>query len=159
MLKLKAIIFFLGIVLWGSPVLAQDVSVCSFDLTLMAHFVRGDLSEVPATLNFIRENAPKIRNELCKDESVQKKLTHMAGSLYWTERPRYSSVPVAYTRYMDFSDQEINGKIMTAEDNAVYNLVMDYMISKYDMLYALAKKTSLQKKGVDALIDITDKNH
>ena len=145
--KLNAIVFFLGTVLWGTQALAQDVNVCSFDLKLMTYFVRGDLSEVPATLNFIRGYAPKIRNELCKDESVQKKLTHMAGSLYWTERPRYSSVPVAYTRYMDFSDQEINGRILTAEDNAVYNLVMDYMISKYDMLYALAKKTSLQKNS------------
>ena len=142
--KLNTIIFFLGIVLWGTPVLAQDVSVCSFDLTLMAHFVRGDLSEVPATLNFIRENAPKIRDELCKDESVQKKLTHMAGTLYTTQRPGNSSIPIAYTKYKNFSGQEINGKIMTAEENAVYNLVMDYMISKYDMLYALAKKTSLQ---------------
>ena len=61
--KLNAIVFFLGIALWSAPSLAQDVNVCSFDLTLMAHFVRGDLSEVPATLNFIRENAPKIRNE------------------------------------------------------------------------------------------------
>ena len=144
MLKLKAIVLFLGIVLWSAPVLAQEVNVCSFDSTLMVHFVRGNLTEVPATLDYIKENAPKIRNEICKNELVQSKLTRLAGSLYWTERPRYSSVPVAYTRYMDFSDQEINGRILTAEDNAVYNLVMDYMISKYDMLYALAKKTSLQ---------------
>lgn len=144
MLKLKAIVLFLGIVLWSAPVLAQEVNVCSFDSTLMVHFVRGNLTEVPATLDYIKESAPKIRNEICKNELVQSKLTRLAGSLYWTERPRYSSVPVAYTRYMDFSDQEINGRILTAEDNAVYNLVMDYMISKYDMLYALAKKTSLQ---------------
>ena len=142
--KLNAIVFFLGTVLWSAPVLAQEVNVCSFDSTLMVHFVRGNLTEVPATLDYIKENAPKIRNEICKNELVQSKLTRLAGSLYWTERPRYSSVPVAYTRYMDFSDQEINGRILTAEDNAVYNLVMDYMISKYDMLYALAKKTSLQ---------------
>ena len=113
----------------------------------MVHFVRGNLTEVPATLDYIKENSPKIRNEICKNELVQSKLTRLAGSLYWTERPRYTSVPVAYTRYMDFSDQEINGRILTAEDNAVYNLVMDYMISKYDMLYALAKKTSLQKNS------------
>ena len=147
MLKLKAIVLFLGIVLWSAPVLAQEVNVCSFDSTLMVHFVRRNLTEVPATLDYIKENAPKIRNEICKNELVQSKLTRLAGSLYWTERPRYSSVPVAYTRYMDFSDQEINGRILTAEDNAVYNLVMDYMISKYDMLYALAKKTSLQKNS------------
>ncbi len=144
MLKLKAIVLFLGIVLWSAPVLAQEVNVCSFDSTLMVHFVRRNLTEVPATLDYIKENAPKIRNEICKNELVQSKLTRLAGSLYWTERPRYTSVPVAYTRYMDFSDQEINGRILTAEDNTVYNLVMDYMISKYDMLYALAKKTSLQ---------------
>ena len=147
MLKLKAIVLFLGIVLWSAPVLAQEVNVCSFDSTLMVHFVRGNLTEVPATLDYIKENAPKIRNEICKNELVQSKLTRLAGSLYWTERPRYTSVPVAYTRYMDFSDQELNGRILTAEDNAVYNLVMDYMISKYDMLYALAKKTSLQKNS------------
>ena len=147
MRKLVAIVLFLGIVLWSAPVLAQEVNVCSFDSTLMVHFVRGNLTEVPATLDYIKENSPKIRNEICKNELVQSKLTRLAGSLYWTERPRYSSVPVAYTRYMDFSDQEINGRILTAEDNAVYNLVMDYMISKYDMLYALAKKTSLQKNS------------
>lgn len=147
MRKLVAIVLFLGIVLWGSPSLAQDVNVCSFDSTLMVHFVRGNLSEVPATLDYIKENAPKFRNEICKNELVQSKLTRMAGSLYRTERPGYSSVPVAYTRYKNFSNREINGRILTAEDNAVYNLVMDYMISKYDMLYALAKKTSLQKNS------------
>ena len=144
MLKLNAIVFFLGTVLWGTPALAQDVNVCSFDLKLMTYFVRGDLSEVPATLDFIRGYAPKIRNEICKDESVQKKLTHMAGTLYTTQRPGNSSIPITYTKYMNFSGQEVNGRTLTAEENAVYNLIMDYMISKYDMLYALAKKTSLQ---------------
>ena len=43
MLKLKAIVLFLGIVLWSAPVLAQEVNVCSFDLKLMTYFVRGDL--------------------------------------------------------------------------------------------------------------------
>ena len=103
MLTLKAIVLFLGIVLWSAPVLAQEVNVCSFDSTLMVHFVRGNLSEVPATLDYIKENAPKFRNEICKNELVQSKLTRLAGSLYRTERPGYSSVPVAYTRYMDFS--------------------------------------------------------
>ena len=145
--KLNAIVFFLGTVLWGTPSLAQEVNVCSFDSTLMVHFVRGDLSEVPATLDYIKENAPKFRNEICKNELVQSKLTRLAGSLYQTERPGYSSIPVAYTGYKNFSNREINGRILTAEDNAVYNLVMDYMISKYDMLYALAKKTSLQKNS------------
>jgi hypothetical protein len=145
--KLNAIVFFLGIVLWSTPVLAQEVNVCSFDSALMVHFVRGNLSEVPAILDYIKENAPKVRNEICKDESMQSKLTHLAGSLYRTERPGYSSVPVAYTKYKNFSGQEVNGRILTAEENAVYNLVMDYMISKYDMLYALAKKTSLQKNS------------
>lgn len=147
MRKLFAIVFFLGIVLWGTPVLAQDVNVCSFDSTLMVHFVRGDLSEVPAILDYIKENAPKIRNELCKDELMQSELTHLAGKLYWTDRPGHVSVPIAYTRYMNFGGQEINGRTLTEEENAVYNLVMDYMISKYDMLYALAKKTSLQKNS------------
>ena len=113
----------------------------------MVHFVRGDLSEVPAILDYIKENAPKIRNELCKDELMQSELTHLAGKLYWTERPGQSSVPVAYTRYMNFSGREVNGRTLTVEENAAYNLVMDYMISKYDMLYALAKKTSLQKNS------------
>ena len=144
MRKLFAIVFFLGIVLWGTPVLAQDVNVCSFDSTLMVHFVRGDLSEVPAILDYIKENAPKIRNELCKDELMQSELTHLAGKLYWTDRPGHVSVPIAYTRYMNFGGQEVNGRTLTEEENAVYNLVIDYMISKYDMLYALAKKTSLQ---------------
>ena len=147
MRKLFAIVFFLGIVLWGTPALAQDVNVCSFDSTLMVHFVRGDLSEVPAILDYIKENAPKIRNELCKDELMQSELTHLAGMLYWTDRPGHVSVPIAYTRYMNFSGQEVNGRILTEEENAVYNLIMDYMISKYDMLYALAKKTSLQKNS------------
>ena len=113
MRKLFAIVFFLGIVLWGTPVLAQDVNVCSFDSTLMVHFVRGDLSEVPAILDYIKENAPKIRNELCKDELMQSELTHLAGILYWTDRPGHVSVPIAYTRYMNFGGQEINGRTLT----------------------------------------------
>ena len=147
MRKLVAIVLFLGIVLWSAPVLAQEVNVCSFDSTLMVHFVRGDLSEVSATLDYIKENAPKIRNELCKDELMQSKLTRMAGTLYTTQRPGNSSIPITYTKYMNFSGQEVNGRTLTAEENAVYNLIMDYMISKYDMLYALAKKTSLQKNS------------
>ena len=123
---------------------SSKLDVCEFDFFLLDHFVQADLSKVPAVLDYLVENAPKIQNELCKDKSKQKGLTYKAGQLYKTQRERDAAIPKVFTKYFGFEGNEVNGRKLTAEDNAAYNLVLDYIVSKYDMWYALGKKTALQ---------------
>ena len=121
-----------------------DLDVCEFDFFLLDHFVQPKLAEVPAVLDYLVENAPNVKNELCKDKSKQKGLTYKAGKLYSTNREGSAAIPKVSTRYFGFEGNEVDGHKLTVEDNAVYNLVLDYMVAKYDGFYALAKKTSLQ---------------
>ena len=123
---------------------SPDLDVCEFDFFLLDHFVQPKLAEVPAVLDYLVENAPNVKNELCKDKSKQKGLTYKAGKLYSTNREGSAAIPKVSTRYFGFEGNEVDGHKLTVEDNAVYNLVLDYMIAKYDGFYALAKKTSLQ---------------
>ena len=123
---------------------SPKLDVCDFDSFLLDHFVQPDLSKVPEVLDYLVENAPQVENELCKDKSMQKELTYKAGQLYATQREGNAAIPKAYTRYFGFEGNEINNRKLTAEDNAAYNLLLDYLVAKYDMFYALAKKTALQ---------------
>ena len=123
---------------------SPDLDVCEFDFFLLDHFVQPKLAEVPAVLDYLVENAPNVKNELCKDKSKQKGLTYKAGKLYSTNREGSAAIPKVSTRYFGFEGNEVDGHKLTVEDNAVYNLVLDYMVAKYDGFYALAKKTSLQ---------------
>ena len=123
---------------------SPDLDVCEFDFFLLDHFVQPKLAEVPAVLDYLVENAPKVKNELCKDKPKQKGLTYKAGKLYSTNREGSAAIPKVSTRYFGFEGNEVDGHKLTVEDNAAYNLVLDYMVAKYDGFYALAKKTSLQ---------------
>lgn len=123
---------------------SPKLDVCEFDFFLLDHFVQPKLDEVPAVLDYLVENAPNVKNELCKDKSKQKGLTYKAGKLYSTNREGSAAIPKVYTRYFGFEGNEVNGRKLTAEDNAAYNLVLDYLVAKYDMWYALGKKTALQ---------------
>lgn len=123
---------------------SPKLDVCEFDFFLLDHFVQPKLDEVPAVLDYLVENAPQVENELCKDKSTQKGLTYKAGQLYETHREGDAAIPKVYTRYFGFEGNEVNGRKLTVEDNAAYNLVLDYLVAKYDMWYALGKKTALQ---------------
>lgn len=123
---------------------SPKLDVCEFDFFLLEHFVHPELSKIPEVLDYLVENAPQVENELCKDKSKRKGLTYKAGQLYETHREGDAAIPKVYTRYFGFEGNEVNGRKLTAEDNAAYNLVLDYLVAKYDMWYALGKKTALQ---------------
>ena len=123
---------------------SPKLDVCEFDFFLMDHFVHPELSKVSEVLDYLVENAPQVENELCKDKSKQKGLTYKAGQLYETHREGDAAIPKVHTRYFGFGGHVVNGRELTEEDNAAYNLVLDYLVSKYDMWYALGKKTALQ---------------
>ena len=124
--------------------LSPKLDVCEFDFFLLEHFVHPELSKIPEVLDYLVENAPQVENELCKDKSKRKGLTYKAGKLYKTHRDGDAAIPKVYTKYFGFEGNEVNGRKLTVEDNAAYNLVLDYLVAKYDMWYALGKKTALQ---------------
>lgn len=123
---------------------SPDLDACEFDFFLLNHFVQPKLADVPTVLDYLVENAPKIQNELCKDKSNRKGLTYKAGKLYTVNYDGSGAIPKVYTKYFGFEGNEVHGRKLTVEDNAAYNLVLDYLVSKYDMGYALSKKTALQ---------------
>ena len=77
---------------------SPDLDACEFDFFLLNHFVQPKLADVPTVLDYLVENAPKVKNELCKDKSKQKGLTYKAGKLYSTHREGSAAIPKVSTR-------------------------------------------------------------
>lgn len=155
LLVFAVFLLFLAVPLFAEPLPAGEsgagsvsrTGACEFDLYLLNHLRRENVAEVPALLDYIVERAPHVRHELCKENSTQKWLTHKVREFYSKDYIKNHSVPVVHTRYFGFAGEEVGGRVLTEEDNAAYNLILDFIVAKYDMLFALAKKTDLMKKS------------
>jgi hypothetical protein len=88
-------------------------------------------------------------------------------SLYNTSKTakNVKAYDIAYTKYEHFSGKEEDGKTFSDEDNAVFNIVLDYIVAKYDKHFANVKRNMLSealsgkksiygfKSKLDALLD------
>lgn len=126
---------------------AAEIDVCQFD-----EYVLGMMNEITVSnqstrhlelLDFVAEYGSKTTSDICKDNTRKEKLTRIAYTLY-TESEGNEEFHKVYTRYAFFQGNEERGRIATGEDNAMYNMLLDYMIAKYDSRFAFEKKEMLR---------------
>ena len=127
---------------------AEEIDACEFDQYVLGMFneiaVSDNSSRHLELLDFIAEHGHKTNAEICADKGQREKLIRIAYTLY-DEKKGDNEFKNVYPKYAFFAGQEEEGRIATNEDNAMYNLLLDYMIAKYDNQYAFQKKEMLKK--------------
>ena len=135
---------------------AEEIDACEFDQYVLGMFneiaVSDNSSRHLELLDFIAEHGHKTNAEICADKGQREKLIRIAYTLY-DEKKGDNEFKNVYPKYAFFAGQEEEGRIATNEDNAMYNLLLDYMIAKYDNQYAFQKKEML-KKNPAKLVEI-----
>ena len=143
--------------------------VCDFDDSLAILLIRSVQSHTSHSevLDYILQDSLSVNHEICKDEYKVQAISAKVTSLYNTSKTakNVKAYDIAYTKYEHFSGKEEDGKTFSDEDNAVFNIVLDYIVAKYDKHFANVKRNMLSealsgkksiygfKSKLDALLD------
>ena len=146
-----------------------EIDVCDFDDALAPLLLRSIQSHVDHgnVLDYVLQNSLSVNHEMCKDENRVQEISTKVTNLFNTSKTvkNVEASDIVYTKYEHFAGKEENGKTLSDEDNAVFNIVLDYIIAKYDKHFANVKRNMLSaaisgKKSVygfksvlDALLD------
>ena len=146
-----------------------EIDVCDFDDALAPLLLRSIQSHVDHgnVLDYVLQNSLSVNHEMCKDENRVQEISTKVTNLFNTSKTakNVETYDIANTKYEHFAGKEENGKTLSDEDNAAYNIVLDYIIAKYDKHFANVKRNMLSaaisgKKSVygfksvlDALLD------
>ena len=127
---------------------AEKIDACVFDQYVLGMLNENAVSDSSRRhlelLDFIAEQGHKASAEICTDKEQREKMIRIAYTLY-DEKKGDNEFNNVYPKYAFFAGKEEEGRIATNEDNAMYNLLLDYMIAKYDNMYAFQKKEMLKK--------------
>ena len=143
--------------------------VCDFDDSLAVLLTRSVQSHTShrEVLDYILQNSLSVNHVECKDEYKVQAISAKVKGLFNTSKTAKNVKvdDIVYTKYEHFSGKEEDGKPLSDEDNAAFNIVLDYIIAKYDKHFANVKRNMLtvalsRKNSVygfdsklDALID------
>lgn len=146
-----------------------EIDVCDFDDSLAILLIRSVQSHTSHSevLDYILQDSLSVNHEICKDEYKVQAISAKVTSLYNTSKTakNVKAYDIAYTKYEHFSGNEEDGKTFSDEDNAAFNIVLDYIIAKYDKHFANVKRNMLSealsgkksiygfKSKLDALLD------
>ena len=121
--------------------------VCDFDDSLAVLFIRSVQSHTSHSevLEYILQSSLSVNHVACKDEYKAQAISAKVTSLFNTSKTakNVKEYDIAYTKYEHFSGNEENGKTLSDEDNAAFNIVLDYIIAKYDKHFANVKRNML----------------
>lgn len=124
----------------------SQIDACTFDAYVLGLFNENAVSDTSRRhlelLDFVTEFGPKASPEICSDKAQMEKLIKIAFTLY-SEKASEREYPQVFTRYAAFAGREESGRIATDEDNAAYNMLLDFMIAKYDSWFAGSKSRML----------------
>ena len=126
---------------------ADKIDACVFDQYVLGMLNENAVSDSSTRhlelLDFIAEQGHKASAEICADKDKREKMIRIAYTLY-DEKKGKGEFKNVYPKYAFFAGKEEEGRMATNEDNAMYNLLLDYMIAKYDNQYAFQKKEMLK---------------
>ena len=126
---------------------AEKIDACVFDQYVLGMLNENAVSDSSTRhlelLDFIAEQGHKASAEICADKDKREKMIRIAYTLY-DEKKGNGEFKNVYPKYAFFAGKEEEGRMATNEDNAMYNLLLDYMIAKYDNQYAFQKKEMLK---------------
>lgn len=148
-------LFLILFLLCATHSLSAEIDACTFDEYVLGMFneitVSRDTTRHLELLDFIAEYGHKANPEICTIESRREKLMRIAYTLY-DERKGKGEYSNVYTKYAFIAHREINGRTITEEDNAMYNMLLDYMIAKYDSWFAYEKKEMLSNAPLSSTV-------
>ena len=146
-----------------------EIGVCDFDDSLATLLLRSIQSHVDHgnVLDYVQQNSLSVNHEMCKDENRVQEISTKVANLFNASKTakNVEASDIAYTKYEHFAGKEENGKTFSDEDNAVFNIILDYIIAKYDKHFANVKRNMLSaansrkktvygfKSELDALLD------
>lgn len=146
-----------------------EKDVCDFDDSLATLLLESIQSHANhgKVLDYVQQNSLSVNHETCKDENRVQEISTKVANLFNTSKTakNVETYDIVYTKYEHFADKEENGKTLSDEDNAVYNIVLDYIIAKYDKHFANVKRNMLSiafsgkktaygfKSPIDGLLD------
>lgn len=126
---------------------AEKIDACVFDQYVLGMLNENAVSDSSTRhlelLDFIAEQGHKASAEICAVKDKREKMIRIAYTLY-DEKKGNGEFKNVYPKYAFFAGKEEEGRMATNEDNAMYNLLLDYMIAKYDNQYAFQKKEMLK---------------
>ena len=131
----------------GMALPAFALDVCEYDETLVDLFEKKTKESAVALLDYVEQNTSKTSHGLCKDERRSKDLTRRVNAFYSKTEKQSERAVVVQVDYLQFADTEVNGRMMTSEDNYAYNLLLDHVIAKYDAWFAQARRDMARKEG------------
>ena len=122
---------------------AAELDICAFDEQLVDALTESIQSHsgYAKVLDFIQQDSLPPNNAVCPDEEKSQDISKKVTALFRTSNTarNVAEYDVAYTKYAHFTGSEEDGKTFTDEDNAAYNIVLDYIIAKYDKRFANVK--------------------
>ena len=143
--------------------------VCNFDDSLATLLLQSIQSHAnhDKVLDYVQQNSLSVNHEMCKDENRVQEISTKVANLFNASKTakNVEASDIVYTKYEHFAGKEENGKTLSDEDNAVFNIVLDYIIAKYDKHFANIKRNMLSaaisgkksvygfKSELDALLD------
>lgn len=148
-------LFLILILLSTTISFSAEIDACTFDEYVLGMFneiaVSRDTTRHLELLDFVAEYGHKADPEICAIESRREKLVRIAYTLYDEKKGEHEYNDV-YTKYAFIANREINGRTITEEDNAMYNMLLDYMIAKYDSWFAYEKKEMLENAPLSTTV-------
>lgn len=146
-----------------------EIDVCDFDDALAPLLLRSIQSHANHgnVLDYVLQNSISVNHEMCKNEYRVQEISTKVTNLFNTSKTakNVKAYDIAYTKYEHFAGKEEDGKTFSDEDNAAFNIVLDYLIAKYDKHFANVKRNMLSaaisgknsvygfKSVLDALLD------
>ena len=121
--------------------------ICDFDDSLTVLLTRSVQSHTShrEVLDYILQNSLSVNHAMCKDEYKVQAISAKVKGLFNTSKTAKNVKvdDIVYTKYEHFSGKEEDGKTLSDEDNAAFNIVLDYIIAKYDKHFANVKRNML----------------
>lgn len=138
--------FFFFCMFCASYAQISDKEICDFDLQLVNALIESDQTQAShrKVLDLVKQNGTSISHDICEEENTYFKIFEGTLQLFTRSKSfKDREWDIAYTRYAYIAGVEEESQTFSDEDNAAYNIILDYIIAKYGKQFANVKRHML----------------
>ena len=138
--------FFFFCMFCASYAQISDKEICDFDLQLVNALIECDQTQAShrKVLDLVKQNGTSISHDICEKENTYFKIFEGTLQLFTRSKSfKDREWDIAYTRYAYIAGVEEESQTFSDEDNAAYNIILDYIIAKYGKQFANVKRHML----------------